>query len=98
VAAPKRLAFSQDDEELIAFARRCVGRLINANPNNSVACAPLLRVDIMRLQSGEWVVNEFESLEALTDKADYTGEQENLTASYLLCFWKIDIARVLASD
>ncbi len=94
VVGPGKLAFARDDEEVIQFAQKCAVRLIGANPD-SVAYAPLLRVDIMRIQSGEWVVNEFESLEALTDKRDITGVQESLTATYLLSFWKTDIARVL---
>jgi hypothetical protein len=97
VAGSKRLVFAEDDTEVIEFARKCIARLIAANPN-SVAYSPLLRVDIMRMQNGEWVVNEFESLEALTDKIDFTGTQESLMASYLINFWKIDIARVIASD
>ena len=52
----------------------------------------------MRMQNGEWVVIEFESFEALTDKKDFTGTQESLMATYLISFWKIDIARVIASD
>jgi hypothetical protein len=50
----------------------------------------------MRLQNGEWVVNEFESLEALTDKRNITGSQESKTATYLGSFWKLDIARMVA--
>ena len=97
VNAQGRLAFALDEREVIKFAEKCVARLIEAN-TNSVAYAPLLRVDIMRMQNGEWVVNEFESLESLTDIRDNTGQQESLTATYLVEFWKRDIARVLSTD
>jgi hypothetical protein len=97
VAGTGKLAFARDEAQVIEFAQECVARLLSANPN-AVAYAPLLRVDIMRMQNGTWVVNEFESLEALTDKRDYNGKQESLTAAYLINFWKCDIGRVIASD
>ena len=62
-----RLVFEEDESKLISFARKSVERLLAADPD-AVAYSPLLRVDIMRMQDGRWVVNEFESLEALTDK------------------------------
>ena len=95
VTAAGRLSFEKDCKKIIAFAQACVKKLLSANPN-AIADAPILRVDIMRLQNGEWVVNEFESLEALTDKKDITGSQESQTATYLGNFWKLDIARMVA--
>ena len=68
--------------KIIEFAQACVIQLLSAN-RDAIADAPILRVDIMRLQNGEWVVNEFESLEAVTDKRDITGSQESKTATYL---------------
>ena len=82
--------------KIIEFAQACVIQLLLANDRDAIADAPILRVDIMRLQNGEWVVNEFESLEALTDKKDSTGSQESQTATYLGNFWKLDIARMVA--
>ena len=81
--------------KIIEFAQACVIQLLSAN-RDAIADAPILRVDIMRLQNGEWVVNEFESLEALTDKKDITGSQESQTATYLGNFWKLDFARMVA--
>ena len=82
--------------KIIEFAQACVIQLLSAN-RDAIADAPILRVDIMRLQNGEWVVNEFESLEAVTDKRrDITGSQESKTATYLGNFWKLDIARMVA--
>jgi len=97
VAGTGKLAFAKDEAQVIAFAKECVVRLLSANPN-AVAYAPILRVDIMRMQNGTWVVNEFESLEALTAKKDHTGDQENKTSTYLVNFWKCDIARIIASN
>jgi hypothetical protein len=95
VAGAGKLAFASNEEEIKNFARECVERLLSANPD-AIANAPLLRVDIMRLQSGVWVVNEFESMEALTDKKDFTGKQESNTGTYLDKFWQHDIARIIA--
>jgi hypothetical protein len=95
VVGAGKLAFAKNDAQIIEFAQECVARLLLANPN-AIANAPLLRVDIMRMQNGVWVVNEFESIEALTDKKDITGQQESKTATYLIGFWKHDIARVIA--
>jgi hypothetical protein len=95
VAASGKLAFARDDDQILEFAKQCAARFLSANPN-AVANAPLLRIDIMRMQNGVWVVNEIESLEALTDKKDFTGEQENKTSTYLVEFWIHDIGRVIA--
>ena len=94
VKANFRLVFEEDESKLISFARRSVERMLAADPD-AVAYSPLLRVDIMRMQDGRWVVNEFESLEALTDKKDGSGIQENLTATYLSNFWKCELQRML---
>ncbi len=95
ISAAGKLSFEKDEKKIIEFAQACVNKLLSAN-HNAIADAPILRVDIMRLQNGEWVVNEFESLEALTDKRDITGSQESRTATYLGNFWKLDIARMVA--
>ena len=51
----------------------------------------IVRVDIMCLNSGWWVVNEFESYEAITYNK---GDRECDTQSFLNSFWesKIKIA------
>jgi len=95
VEANYRLVFEEDERKLIAFAKRCVERLLAADPD-AVAYAPILRVDIMRMQDGRWVVNEFESLEALTDhKKDGTGTQDNQTQTYFQTFWNYELQRML---
>ena len=94
VKANFRLVFEDDESKLISFAKRCVERLLAADLD-AVAYAPFLRVDIMRMQDGRWVVNEFESLEALTDKKDGTGIQDSKTATYCLNFWKCELQRML---
>ena len=60
---------------------------------------PVFRVDVMRMQNGKYVVNEFESLEALvlsgaigSLKRDI---EDNKTQNFLLEFWKEEIIRIL---
>lgn len=64
-AKPTR-AFNREND-LIGFAVHAKRRLKEALPAS--LCMPILRVDIMIMQSGQLVVNEFESLEAMTDVA-----------------------------
>jgi hypothetical protein len=63
--------------DLIGFARAAKTRLQAAIPGSFVA-SPYTRVDIFRTQLGKLVVNEFESLEAMTEatkQADANGPQ-----------------------
>ena len=60
---------------------------------------PLIRVDIMRLQNGKFVVNEFESLEAQVCSATLgqakRAAQDALTEKFLQQFWELELDRIV---
>ena len=60
---------------------------------------PLFRVDIMRLQNGKIVVNEFESLEAQVYSATFGQAKRAIedahTETFLADFWELELDRIL---
>ena len=61
---------------------------------------PLFRVDVMRLQNGKLVVNEFESLEAQVHSATLgqakKAAQDALTEQFLQEFWELELERIVS--
>ena len=95
VKGKRRLVFAEGEEEkVVAFAVSAIAELQASNPG-AVAYAPLLRVDIMRMQDGRWVVNEFESLEAMSSKKDGTGNHDSNLSTYLETFWVHELTRII---
>ncbi len=87
---PKGTAFvnRHDHRRLYEFAKRAK-QLYEENVSAHVH--PVFRVDIMRLQRGKFVVNEFESLEALIQSGAIgplnRAKQDTRTQQFLERFW-----------
>jgi hypothetical protein len=78
-----------DKDIIFAFAENALRNLCDAIPGT--ISKMLVRVDVMCLNDGRLVVNEFESFEAA-----YWGshERELETSAFLIKFWEITIADV----
>jgi uncharacterized protein YbgA (DUF1722 family) len=95
---PKGKAFVNrfDHRLLYEFAKRAK-RLYEENVSTHVH--PVFRVDIMRLQRGKFVVNEFESLEALI-QSGASGplkrvKEDTRTQQFLERFWYLQLIVLL---
>ena len=85
-----------DLRQLYEFAKRAK-RIYEKKVSHFVY--PIFRVDIMRLQNGKFVVNEFESLEALILSGSLGSlkrqVEDNYTDQFLLEYWKKEIISIL---
>ncbi len=95
---PKGKAFVSryDRRPLFEFAKRAK-RMYETNVSAHVH--PVFRVDIMRLQRGKFVVNEFESLEALILSGAsgplQCAKEDNRTEQFLERFWELHLTLLL---
>ena len=62
---------------------------------------PVFRIDIMRLQNGEMVVNEFESLEAMIHSGTLgtakRAIEDSRSETFIQAFWQSELTRILES-
>ena len=62
---------------------------------------PVFRIDIMRLQNGKMVVNEFESLEAMISSATLGNAkrafEDSRSETFMQAFWESELSRILDS-
>ncbi len=62
---------------------------------------PVFRIDIMRLQNGNMVVNEFESLEAMIHSGTIgsvkRGFEDSRSETFIEEFWEMALSRMLDS-
>ena len=60
---------------------------------------PVLRVDIMRMQNGRFVVNEFESLLGYIESAarghESKSAEDSSTTQFLIVFWVDELCSIL---
>ena len=62
---------------------------------------PVFRIDIMRLQNGKLVVNEFESLEAMIQSGTIgsakRASEDSRSETFMHAFWESELSRILES-
>ena len=62
---------------------------------------PVFRIDVMRLQNGKLVANEFESLEAMIDSgsrgAARKAYEDAHSETFIQCFWESELTRIIES-
>ena len=90
-----RAFFSADVLEFAKLAKRKYEEFV------SPLTYPVFRVDIMRLQNGKLVVNEFESLEAMIQSGSNghakRAYEDARSENFVQSFWESELTRILES-